>query len=43
MEKRKREEEKEDNGTGTVKRKVSLEALEIFSQEGDVESCGDVS
>ena len=46
-EKRKREEEKEENRTETVKRKcegcVSVEACEIFSQEGDLESCGDLS
>ena len=46
-EKRKRKEEKEENETVTVKRRceglVSVEAFDIFSQEGDVESCGDVS
>ena len=46
-EKRKREEEKEENETVTGKRRceglVSVEAFEIFCQEGDVESCGDVS
>ena len=44
---RKREEEKEENETETVKRRcggsVSVEAFEIFSQGGDLESCGDVS
>ena len=39
--KRKREEEKEKHDTGRVKRRcdglVSVEAFEIFSQEGDVE------
>ena len=46
-EKRKGEEEKEENETGTVKRKcegcVSVEAFEIFSQEGYLESWGDLS
>ena len=46
-ERRKREEEKEESETETVKRRcegfVSVEDFEIFSQEGDVESCGDVS
>ena len=46
-EKRKREEEKEENETVTVKRRceglVSVEAFDIFGQEGGVESCGDVS
>ena len=46
-EERKREEEKEENETETVKRRceglVSVEAFDIFSQGGDVESCGDVS
>ena len=43
----KREEEKEENETGTVKRRcegfVSLDAFEILSQMGDLESCGDLS
>ena len=38
---------KEENETGTVKRRcvgsVSVEAFEIFSQGGDLESCGDLS
>ena len=42
-----REVEKEENETGTVTRRcegcVSVEAFEIFSQEGDLESCGDLS
>ena len=46
-EKRKREGEKEENETEMVKRRceglVSVDAFEIFSQGGDVESCGDVS
>ena len=46
-EKRKREEEKEENETVTVKRRceglVSVEAFDIFSQGGDVESFGDLS
>ena len=46
-EKRKREEEKEDYKTETVKRRceglVSVEAFEIFSQGEDLESCGDLS
>ena len=46
-EKRKREEEKEENETVTVKRTceggVSVEASKIFSQERDLESCGDLS
>ena len=45
--KRKREEEKEENETVTVKRRceglVSVEAIEICSQGGDVESGGDGS
>ena len=45
--KRRREEEKEENETESVKRRcvgsVSVEAFEIFSQGGDMESCGDVS
>ena len=45
--KRKREEEKEENETGSVKRRcvffVSVEVFEIFSQEGDLESCGGLS
>ena len=44
---RNREEEKEENETVTVKSKrsglSSVEALEIFSQGGDVESCGGLS
>ena len=47
VEKRKREDEKEENETPTVKRRcegiVSVEAFEIYSQGGDVESCGDLS
>ena len=42
----KREEEKEEHETGTVKRRcecfVSVEAFDIFSQGRDLESCGDV-
>ena len=41
-EKRKREEEKEEKETGTVKRRRE-EAFQFLCQEGDVESCGDVS
>ena len=45
--KRKREEEKEEYETATVKRKcessVSVEAFEIFSQGTDMESCGNLS
>ena len=44
---RNREEEKEDNETGTVKRKcegfVSVEASDIFSQGRELESCCDLS
>ena len=40
----KEKEEKEENETVTVKRRcegcLSVEALGIFSQEGDLESCG---
>ena len=46
-EKERREGEKEENETASVKRRceglVSVEAFEIFSQEGDLESCGDLS
>ena len=46
-EKRKSEGEKEENKTVSVKRKcdvfVSVEAFEIFTQGGDLESCGDLS
>ena len=42
--KRKRGGEKEENGTGSVKRgcvgSVSVEAFDIFSQGGGMESCG---
>ena len=45
--KRRREEEKEENGTVSVERRcvgsVSVEALEIFSQRRDLESCSDLS
>ena len=43
----KREEEKEENRTGTAKRSCegcfSVAAFEIFSQERDLGSCGDIS
>ena len=46
-EKTKREEEKEEKETVTVKRRcegcVSVEAFEIFSQEGDLGSCSGFS
>ena len=46
-EKRKREGEKEENKTVRVKRRceslVSVEAFEIFTQGGDLESCGGLS
>ena len=46
-EKRKREDENEENKTESVKRRceafVSVEAFEIYSQEGDLESCGGFS
>ena len=46
-EKRRREGKKEENDTGTVKRRcggfVSVESFAIFSQGRDVESCGDLS
>ena len=46
-EKRKREGEKEENETGSVKRRcngfVSVKAFDIFSQGGDLESCGGLS
>ena len=45
--KRRREEEKEENETESVKRRcvgfVSVEAFHIFSQSGDLESCGGLS
>ena len=45
--KRKREVEKEENKTESVKRRcdgsVSVEAFEIFSQGRDLESCGGLS
>ena len=47
VKKRKGKEEKEENETGTVKRRcegcVSVEAFEIFSHVGDLEGCGDLS
>ena len=47
VEKRNREGEKEENETETVKRRcegcVSVETFEIFSPEGDLESCGGLS
>ena len=45
--KRRREEEKEVNETESAKRRcvgfVSVEAFDIFSQSGDLESCGGLS
>ena len=45
--KRRREEEKEENEPESVKRKCvgsfSVEAFDIFSQGGDLESCGGLS
>ena len=45
--KRMREEEIEENETGSAKRRCvgsfSVEAIDIFSQEGDLESCGGLS
>ena len=45
--KRRREEEKEGNETGSVRRRcvnfVSVEAFDIFGQGGDLESCGGLS
>ena len=44
---RRREGEREENETGNVKRRceglVSVEALEILSEGGNLESCGDLS
>ena len=44
--KRRGEEEKEENETETVKRRfvsfVSVEAVDVFSQGEDLESCGDL-
>ena len=44
---RRREGEKDEHETVTVKRRcdglVRVEACEIFSQGGDLESCGDLS